>query len=1082
MRNVFIIILLTLSTIVSATDYYISSSGDDTNNNGLSSSAPWKTIAKVNSVFSSLKPGDRVLFNKGDTFFGTLIISASGVSGNPILISSYGSGDSPIITGFTTLSSWTNYGGGIYSKVINCASPIEVVTLNGVQYGMGRFPDATWNAIDSRVGSTTITDADLNDAITDWTGAEVVIRGNDWAISRNKITDHTNHTLTYTSANGLTPPVGNGYFIQKDLRCLTTYGEWYYDSGTSTLYMYFGIVDPNSKNVKVTTIDDLVTFASRIKYITIDNVSFKGANKRGIYSYHCDYLIVQNCDIDFTGLCGIMIYVSIYDLVLNTTINHSNEDGILSAGGCDNLTVRGCTVNNSGMILGLGNSTTGTSSNMGMVLWQGNNIIVENNIVKNSSYNGISILGNNIIIRNNFVYNFCIFSDDGGGIYYGGESTYKNMLITNNIVLNGIGAPNGKSSGVRAAVGIYLDYGTTGGVEISNNTIAYCTYTGIYLHSSQNVKIVNNNIFDCNEEMRFQEFLGYGTPTRNVTMNNNIFFSKSVSQVPLFCQSYNNDFDQFGTFDNNYYVRPLDNEKPIYPLISWTGTLKSLPQWQTLYGKDLNSKISPITLTDTADIDFFYNETTTDKVFTLVQPMIDVKGSQYISTVTLAPFTSVVLMVDPNPPVPVIPVYVNSIIQNSTPTKLEITYSVNLDPGKVPSVSDFLVKGTTGSVTAVTISGTKVILTLSAAVAFGDVITLSYSPGTIPLQTPSLGKATSLTDKAVTNNLVDPTIPNDPPVIAVNYSENAYSGFVYELDASGTTDSNNDILTYTWTTPSNIPVSITTGPKIKFLSPIVTKSEVIDFGLSVNDGKATQSKSLSITLNPYKPELGLAKSSTIAASNYYLTDYPNNVIDGDLTTKWSANGDNHWLLLSLSEPFKISHLQVALLPDQKYESYFDIYVSKDNSIWEPVLIKNATCNFSGAMQTFDFPAAKTGTEYSFVKLIGHGNSLNTWNNYSELKLFGSIGESSNGSTLNPGNISIYPNPASDLINILILEPPSESQSLRIYDMTGAMRFESQIDPGVNNVQIPINLNSGIYIAEVMLGKLIMFAQKLLVIK
>jgi hypothetical protein len=45
-----------------------------------------------------------------------------------------------------------------------------------------------------------------------------------------------------------------------------------------------------------------------------------------------------------------------------------------------------------------------------------------------------------------------------------------------------------------------------------------------------------------------------------------------------------------------------------------------------------------------------------------------------------------------------------------------------------------------------------------------------------------------------------------------------------------------------------------------------------------------------------------------------------------------------------------------------------------------------------------------------------------------------------------------------------------------------MRFESQLDPGVNNVQIPINLNSGIYIAEVMMGKLIMFAQKLLVIK
>ncbi|HEY5124074.1 MAG TPA: hypothetical protein VIK14_10090, partial [Ignavibacteria bacterium] len=89
MKNALILIFLILSTIASATDYYVSSSGNDSNN-GLSSSTPWKTIIKVNSAFSTMKPGDRILFNRGDTFYGTITVTKSGSTGNPITIGAYG--------------------------------------------------------------------------------------------------------------------------------------------------------------------------------------------------------------------------------------------------------------------------------------------------------------------------------------------------------------------------------------------------------------------------------------------------------------------------------------------------------------------------------------------------------------------------------------------------------------------------------------------------------------------------------------------------------------------------------------------------------------------------------------------------------------------------------------------------------------------------------------------------------------------------------------------------------------------------------------------------------------------------------
>src|ERR1700693_6645151 len=85
--------------LLHSTTYYFSATGNDANS-GTSSGSPWQTITKFNSFFSSLSPGDNVLFNQGDVFYGAMTISRSGSAGNPITIGSYGSGAAPVITGF----------------------------------------------------------------------------------------------------------------------------------------------------------------------------------------------------------------------------------------------------------------------------------------------------------------------------------------------------------------------------------------------------------------------------------------------------------------------------------------------------------------------------------------------------------------------------------------------------------------------------------------------------------------------------------------------------------------------------------------------------------------------------------------------------------------------------------------------------------------------------------------------------------------------------------------------------------------------------------------------------------------------
>ena len=85
-----------VSHAATCTTYYISTSGSDSNS-GCSTSAPWKSLAKVNAT--TFAAGDSILFQDGGSWTGELEPQGSGVGGDHIVISSYGSGAQPIIAG-----------------------------------------------------------------------------------------------------------------------------------------------------------------------------------------------------------------------------------------------------------------------------------------------------------------------------------------------------------------------------------------------------------------------------------------------------------------------------------------------------------------------------------------------------------------------------------------------------------------------------------------------------------------------------------------------------------------------------------------------------------------------------------------------------------------------------------------------------------------------------------------------------------------------------------------------------------------------------------------------------------------------
>ncbi len=427
---------------------------------------------------------------------------------------------------------------------------------------------------------------------------------------------------------------------------------------------------------------------------------------------------------------------------------------------------------------------------------------------------------------------------------------------------------------------------------------------------------------------------------------------------------------------------------------------------------------------------------------------------------------------------PALPVYTGSAIENASPSRLEMSYDIAL-ANILPAASAFTVRvnSTARSVSTVAISGTKVLLTLASPVVYGDVVTVSYTrPSSNPLQTSAGGLAATIGAQTVTNRVSE---VNTPPIVVVNYKPSSYSGFVDEINASGSYDSNNDNLTFTWAVPGNVPVSSTSGPTIKYLGPIVSSSQRVQFTLNVSDGKTTQSKVIPIDILPYKPDLSVAEISKIEASSYEGSNYPYNIVDGNLGTMWSANGDNEWLVIKLKRPFRVDHVKLAFQAALIGESYFDILGSTDQITWEPILIKSGSCGFAGDLQVFEFPQAKTDKEYSYIKLVGRCNSTDTWNKISEIKIFGYNYQESPSYTELPAKI--YPNPAKRYVTIRIEDENLVPEYIQIVDMAGTIVLREELDPDVREFTVPLDIKKGKYILQLGSGVLTLFSQRLIVI-
>lgn len=118
----------------------------------------------------------------------------------------------------------------------------------------------------------------------------------------------------------------------------------------------------------------------------------------------------------------------------------------------------------------------------------------------------------------------------------------------------------------------------------------------------------------------------------------------------------------------------------------------------------------------------------------------------------------------------------------------------------------------------------------------------------------------------------------------------------------------------------------------------------------------------------------------IEASHYQEGNFPANIYDNDLTTRWSASGES-WIKFTFVEPKEIEAVSIAYMSAASRTSSLDIEYSTDG--------ENFTTFFTGdtklsqeAYEDFYLPQKTT---VKAIRIKGHGNSTNAWNSIQEVK-------------------------------------------------------------------------------------------------
>lgn len=115
---------------------------------------------------------------------------------------------------------------------------------------------------------------------------------------------------------------------------------------------------------------------------------------------------------------------------------------------------------------------------------------------------------------------------------------------------------------------------------------------------------------------------------------------------------------------------------------------------------------------------------------------------------------------------------------------------------------------------------------------------------------------------------------------------------------------------------------------------------------------------------------------------------PANVLDNDVSTRWSALGEGEWLQVDLGAAQTLKGIQLAFFKGDQRNASFDVQVSNNGSTWNTVLSNQIGSGNSLQLESFYFSTVSA----RYIRYLGRGNSVNSWNSLTEVAPIATVDE------------------------------------------------------------------------------------------
>lgn len=870
-------VFLSLSISLSATSYYVSNAGND-GNDGKTEATAWKTISKVNS--QTFSPGDVISFKRGDKWREMLTVTSSGNAASYIVYTSYGTGVNPQIIGSTQATTWSATG------VANVWKSATSLTTNPLTYGNVWFVET------------------------------------DGEVSTGK---SQTYSSTFTNLKSEYDCTWNG----------------------NILYIY-AASDPDSRYAIVEAAERLYSVSLNSKnYIKFDGIDMHYGAKAGLFNSSYSIvtgLTVRNCDIGFSGYndgAGYGIHINCNKgLFENNSIHDHGRRGIslynYTSSNIRNVIIQNNTFYNGYHTTGVdiaSGSVSGSTGNIYNVIIRNNlyyhaengslsapsfnsmiggqtaagkidTVLIYNNIFKYSAGAGHYMLGDvyNVSYLNNTFYGFNkTATGNTNFIRLGLDAGNKTITIKNNIFYG-----DANYSVNTSAVFMVL-YGTIAYSDvISDHNLYYVTDQKAAMVSDYSpLTVFHGNDFEslksawgweknspspsdpifANAPTTFQ--LAAGSPAIAAGVNVGLatdYDGKSYSATPSI-GAY-----EYGSSTSTpvlpvFQSAVIENATPVRLDMTYNLTLGNVVPATSSFTVRVNSTartVSSVTVSGTkvqlnlASAVVYGDVVTVSYTAPATNPLQTSAGGKAVSIASKAVTNNVGA---------INPVYVSSVVENDTPSRIEMTYNMTLT-NVAPSASAFkvIVNSAARAVSTVIISDTKIYLSLASPVAFGDVVTVAYTkPATNYLKNTSGGQAASISAQTVVNNVVNPPAGPEymssvvenatPTIVEVSFDQQlanvipSVSSFIVKVNSVAVTVNSVSI------SGTDLRLSIS---KTIYAGDIVTVSYVVPQQNAVQIASGAEAAALSNETVTNNSELVAVKNPV---RTRLLTAYPNPVTD-----------------------------------------------------------------------------------------------------------------------------------------------------------------------------------------------------------